>query len=98
MELSMTLSQRVAICLSLSFSIVTSAYADGPGNAAAPAAPSGRWTKDDVAAVCHNRFGADDRSRGYLACVDRNSARIGRDETPGEIQELDAAKAANSPQ
>jgi len=98
----MSLFQWVTVCLSLVLGAALPAYADGPGNtpvpasstpAAAPVADqSGRWTKDDVATLCHGRFGTDDRSRGYQACVTRNSGKINHDKTPGEIQELDAAK------
>jgi len=85
----MTYYQRIVVLMALSFSAALSAHADDKGT-------SGRWTKDDVATLCHSRFGADDRSHGYLACIERNKGKIGRDETPAEMQELDANKATDN--
>lgn len=86
----MTHYQRIAVFLSLALGASFSAHADDNS--------TGRWTAADVSTLCHSRFGADDRSHGYQACVTRNKGKIGHDETPGEIQELNAAKAAGDSQ
>ena len=65
---------------------------------AADNANSTRWTKDDITAMCHSRFGADDQSYGFKSCVARNSYKVGHDKTPGDMQELNAAKAAGAAQ
>lgn len=44
-----------------------------------------RWTREDIAAYCNSRW------PGYVgnkACLLRNARKLGREKTPGEIQEL----------
>jgi len=66
---------------------------DGNGGTA-----STRWTKTDVATYCHSRWGCDDRTHGYLTCLEHNKEKIGHDKSPADIQELDAEKATSCSQ
>ncbi len=83
----MTLLSRIALLVSLASCAASAAFA-------ADAPP--RWNKDDIATMCHARFGDDDRAHSYKDCIKRNHKKIGHDEAPADVQELEADRAGGT--